>query len=140
MAKPAVYEPLIIAELKRHPEGVTRRHLMETVGCSSQQIHNVVKKGERDPTDPRYLPIVKKGTGTNGAEVLAWGEELADVRGAIIVPAGPERVVQLGPISGGAERMPALGEHLEVVAMAKIGGVVTVVVRGEDGEDITFTR
>lgn len=135
MAKPAVYEPLIIAELKRHPEGVTRRHLMETVGCSDQQVHNVVKKREKDPTDPRYLPIVVKGVGANGAQVLAWGEELADVRGAIIVPAGPERRVELGKM-----RLPALGEHLEVVAMAKVDGQITVVVRGEDGEDITFTR
>jgi hypothetical protein len=131
MAKPATYEPLVIAELKRHPEGMTRRELREKVGCSSQQIHKIVEKGKLPKGHRQYRPIEVVGKGDFGSDIVRWMGEVDE--SIVPVPVeGTRHEAGMVPVGG-----QLLGQHLKVVAVT-IEGDVTV--ETDDGRRLNLHR
>ncbi len=134
MSKPATYEPIVIEELKKHPEGLTRRELREKVGCSSQQIHKIVAKGKLPRTHRQYRPIEVVGKGDFGSDIVRWvGENEWGQTRPVAVPVEGTRF---------EARMPAVGElglgqRLRVVAVTIEGGVE---VETDDGRRLSLHR
>ena len=130
MAKPATYEPLVIEELKRHPEGMTRRELREKVGCSSQQIHKIVEKGKLPKGHRQYRPIEVVGKGDFGSDIVRW---MGDTGPVVVEPVeGTRHAAGMMPVGG-----QLLGQNLKVVAVT-IEGDVTV--ETDDGRRLNLHR
>lgn len=120
MSRPATYEPLVIAELKKAgPGGISRRDLREKVGCSSQQIHKIVEKGKLPEGHRQHLPIVTIGKGEFGSDLVAWND-------AVVEPVeGTRREHEL----------PQLGQRLRVVGLTVEGDVT---VETDEGHRLTL--